>query len=131
MVTIYENDILYSTTNLSHVDIFQAARSVDWSRKIDGIAFWKEMTIIFQGKAFTLFFAIATIFINSFLLFIIRRLLHLDPVQSRSVGGDPAQGHRRDLSAHHPQDAHGLGGGAQDVTHGGREPGDGGHLLRT
>lgn len=52
VVTIYENDVLYSTTNLSHVDIFQAARSVDWSRKIDGIAFWKEMTIIFQGDSF-------------------------------------------------------------------------------
>lgn len=52
MVTIYEDDLLYSTTNLSHVDIFRSAKSVDWSRKIDGLAFWKEMTIIFQGINF-------------------------------------------------------------------------------
>ena len=54
LVTVYENDVLFSTTNISHVDIFRSAKSVDWTRKIDGLAFWQNMTIIFQGNLLSL-----------------------------------------------------------------------------
>jgi len=52
LVSVFENSILYTTSNISHVGVFGAAKSVNWTRKIDGVTFWQNMTIIFQGNSF-------------------------------------------------------------------------------
>lgn len=52
MVTVFEKDVLYTTPNITSIDFFRAAKSVNWTQKIDGITAWQNMTIIFQGNSF-------------------------------------------------------------------------------
>ncbi|KAH7644732.1 hypothetical protein HUG17_0270 [Dermatophagoides farinae] len=53
LITVHENDHIYSSSNLSEFDILRAVKSVDFTKNINGMTYFNNMTIIFQGKYFT------------------------------------------------------------------------------
>lgn len=49
LVTIYEGDTFYTTANVEGVDIFKAVRSIDWQQRVDAMAFYENIFILFQN----------------------------------------------------------------------------------
>nr|XP_027195020.1 uncharacterized protein LOC113789650 [Dermatophagoides pteronyssinus] len=53
LITVHENNYVYSSQNLLDFDLLKAAKSVDFTKNINGMTYFNNMTIIFQGKYFT------------------------------------------------------------------------------
>ncbi|KAJ6215623.1 hypothetical protein RDWZM_010123 [Blomia tropicalis] len=52
MISIFQDDVLLNKPNITELELFRSAKSIDWSQPIDGMAYWQNLTIIFQNGSF-------------------------------------------------------------------------------
>jgi hypothetical protein len=50
IISTYENQKWNRSQKLANVEVFSAAKSVDWSQPIDAMAYFENIAVIFQGS---------------------------------------------------------------------------------